>query len=166
MANVALPAVRVPRAARAAELVELLFGPEGLHFLEARYVEQWSTMDAILTRIRGAIEGRAAGKTMPRMSRDLRGEGEPMLGRSRDLRGMDAMMRGKVPGAGRAWVKACAEGPGSWASMDVSMSKGSGDLGLLGLNHVGVGSGTSVCMVSPMSREVPGPRRARFNHAA
>jgi len=47
----ALPDKRVPRAVRAREIVAILFGGEGLSFLKARYVEQWSTMDAILSRI-------------------------------------------------------------------------------------------------------------------
>ncbi|MRG91557.1 hypothetical protein [Polyangium spumosum] len=46
-----LPGATYPDAKRAAELVTILFGPEGLSFLKETYPVQWSTADTILKRI-------------------------------------------------------------------------------------------------------------------
>jgi hypothetical protein len=46
-----LPAEQFPRAARAGELVTMLFGDGGLSFLKDPYPVQFSTMDTILKRI-------------------------------------------------------------------------------------------------------------------
>jgi hypothetical protein len=46
-----LPAARFPKARRAAEIVDGLFGAEGLGFLRDAYPVQWSTMDTLLQRI-------------------------------------------------------------------------------------------------------------------
>lgn len=45
-----LPA-SIPNAARANELLVILFGDDGLSFLELSYTEQWSVADSILRRI-------------------------------------------------------------------------------------------------------------------
>jgi hypothetical protein len=46
-----LPAAKFPDAQRALELVQELFGPDGLSFLKETYPVQWSTADTILKRI-------------------------------------------------------------------------------------------------------------------
>lgn len=46
-----LPTNRYARAARAGELLVILFGSDGLKFLQLRYIEQFSTADAVLSRI-------------------------------------------------------------------------------------------------------------------
>jgi len=46
-----LPVAKFPDAKRAAELVTILFGPDGLSFLKEAYSVQWSTADTILKRI-------------------------------------------------------------------------------------------------------------------
>jgi len=47
----ALPATEYPDSTRAAELVLILFGDEGLSFLKETYPVQWATADTILKRI-------------------------------------------------------------------------------------------------------------------
>lgn len=51
LAYAELPAADYPSARRAADLVTILFGPNGLSFLKDTYPEQWSTADTILKRI-------------------------------------------------------------------------------------------------------------------
>ncbi|MDI1429419.1 hypothetical protein [Polyangium sorediatum] len=46
-----LPVAKYQDAKRAAELVTILFGPDGLSFLKEAYPVQWSTADTILKRI-------------------------------------------------------------------------------------------------------------------
>jgi hypothetical protein len=50
-AYAALPANEYPDAARAVNLVTLLFGDDGLSFLKERFPVQWTTADTILKRI-------------------------------------------------------------------------------------------------------------------
>lgn len=61
-----LPVAKYPDARRAAELVTILFGPDGLSFLKEAFPVQWSTADTILKRIdREGLEkdiDRIAGK--------------------------------------------------------------------------------------------------------
>ena len=51
LAYAELPESKYPDARRAADLVVILFGPDGLSFLKEAYPVQWSTADTILERI-------------------------------------------------------------------------------------------------------------------